>query len=90
MWVERLLSLGQVARDLSVGLACPFHCGGSLALPFLLGLVTGLLLGIILSVCCFLCVLTHYPVPGLARAHPVPSSTSSIIRRRLAGYIVHE
>ena len=90
MWVDKLLSLGPVFRDLSFGLSCPFHCGGSLALPFLTGLSVGLVFGIALSVCIALCVFLHWPAPGFPRASSSAPSSSSIIRRRLSGYVVHE
>ncbi len=89
MWVDRLLSAGQVFRDLSLGLSCPFHCGGSIALPFLSGLSIGLVLGIFLSVTFALCFVLHSP--GLVRpSPPTAPSASSILRRRLSGYVVHE
>lgn len=91
MWLDRILGFGQVVRDLSLGFACPFHCGGSLLLPFITGLSLGITLGISLSFGLFCCWLLHQPHPGLASpASTAPSPASSVIRRRLAGYLVHE
>lgn len=92
MWVDRLLGFGQVVRDLSVGFSCPFHCGGSILLPFAAGLSCGCILGILLSLGLALCFVLHSPYPGLVHSpasHSEPLA-ASVIRRRLAGYLVHE
>ena len=92
MWLDRLVGFSQVVRDLSVGLSCPFHCSGSILLPFVAGLSVGCVLGIVLSLGLAFCFLIYLPNPGLAPSpgnHLVPSA-SSVIRRRLAGYVVHE
>lgn len=92
MWIDRILGFGQVVRDLSLGFACPFHCGGSLLLPFVTGLCLGLFLGFSLSVGLVLCWLIYFPHPGFARVPPADpvAPVSSVVRRRLAGYLVHE
>ena len=92
MWFDRLVGFGQVVKDLSVGFSCPFHCGSSILLPFLSGLSIGLVLGISLTVTFACCFLLHFPHLGFVppvHPHPVPSA-ASVIRRRLAGYVVHE
>lgn len=92
MWIERVLGVGQVVKELSIGFSCPLYCGGSLLVPFLAGLSSGIVLGIVLTLGFILCFIVHWPHPGFDRApspHLVPSA-SSVIRRRLAGYVVHE
>lgn len=43
--VERAFAAAGVLRELSLGLACPFHCGGSCVAHLFLGLCLGLVIG---------------------------------------------
>ncbi len=92
MWVDRILGFGHVVKDLSLGLSCPVHCGGSLLPSFGAGLAFGLLLGFTLSLVFALLAFLYLPSLGGASFRPpapVPA-TSSTVRRRLSGYLVHE
>ena len=83
LWVERAFAAVGVLRELSLGLSCPFHCGGSCVAHLLLGLVVGLLLG---------CGLGFFLVWTLARSlypSPVGPSTAPTPAPRLRGYL-HE
>ena len=89
MWVDRVLSWIAVAREASLSLSCPFHCGSSFLPAFALGVVCGLLIGICLSfyICHFIWT-TWISQTQSQHPSPAPSSGDRALNR-LSGYL-HE
>ena len=87
LWGDRALAAVGLLRELSVGFACPFHCGSSAALPFLAGLALGLSLGLFLGL--FIAwTFLRSAAPGSSVAPPSPRG-SFPRAPRLLGYL-HE
>ncbi len=87
MWGERALAAFGVLRELSVGFACPFHCGGSAVFPFLAGLALGLSLGLGFGLFLAWTLLRSFiPRPSSASSSPRGSPPRA---PRLLGYL-HE
>ena len=88
MWFERAVSLLGLFHDFSITFSCPFHCGYSLVLPWLFGLLSGFVLGIV-SGLCLLCYLRH-PILIAPSAQQSAESPAAPLRRRsnrLASYV---
>ena len=87
LWGDRALAAVGLLRELSVGFACPFHCGSSSVWPFLSGLAIGLCLGLgfgLLLAWIFLRAFFQGPVAASSFAtNPLPRPS------RLLGYL-HE
>ena len=89
MWFDRVIAAVLGARDLSWGLACPFHCGGSSVWPFVAGLGFGTFCGF--GLCIYLLILFRSPLVAAPSVLTPEAQPSNIIRRhsRLSGYL-HE
>ena len=87
MWGDRALAAVGVLRELSVGFACPFHCGSSAALPFLAGIALGLILGLVFGLLLAWSIFRTFVSGSL----PTPGSPPGPLPRapRLLGYL-HE
>ena len=90
MWLDGVLAGAGALSSLSWSLACPYHCGSSVAVPAALGFLCGTLFGILLAVAAWVSFrppVDFAPVapsraPGLAALRQRPPS-------RLRGYL-HE
>ena len=89
LWLERVLGIVGVFRDVSSSLACPFHCGGSALPVFGFGFATGLLCGLFVAFYLFHTFVHSLTAPSKAPAPEVFASVIPKRRSRVAGYL-HE
>ncbi len=86
MWFDRILAGGALVRDLSLSLACPFHCQGSILLPLLCGFASGSLFGFLLASALGLYLIRAWTFTSATSATPSPSSSAAHLRR-LSAYV---
>ena len=87
MWLQRALELVGAAREISLSLSCPFHCGQSFLPWFLLGLFVGLFIGLSLAFYLLL-TLRHCFVPAHSGPQePAAAPRGAPRRSRLSGYL---